>query len=294
MPQSRLVCEGAQVIEQLAELYPQLYLAPGEEGQELYPKVVLQGEPVPVKDLSHFHRSPTDNCRMVETPAGEVRVVTLGDREDYVTFLRIIAHRCKMVEIPGTQGASFLNGVICWGKINQHKEDFYREAREKGEPEPSESQWYEEQGRFVSDKRNYTDALLVLSRGPYSGVPAKEAGIPEEQWPEDSLTIRLYHECTHFVCYRLHPGERDAVKDELVADAVGIIAAYGHFDRRMAECFLGIHDGCYTGGRLENYTDDPSGLIPTIAGMLTHIAKTAEENKNMDPLELGLLLDEVI
>lgn len=280
------------VMEELAGWYPQLYLVPGEEGIRQYPEVVLKGEPVPSRDLSHFHGSSFDNCRMVDTPAGEVRVVTLGDRDDFVTFLRIMANRCQMVEIPGTQGAAFLNGVICWGKIMQHKEEFCRAAKEKGEPEPDLSEWYEEQNRFVSDKRNYTDAILILSRGPYSQVPAREVGLSSEEWLDKSHTIRLYHECTHFVCYRLHPGERDKIRDEVVADAVGLIAAFGYFDRKMAEHFLGIQDGRYIGGRLENYTDQPQEIIPSIEEMFAEIEKTVEENRVLAPLDLALCLDE--
>lgn len=288
------VSAGNRVMEELAMWYPQIYLVPGEEGKRLYPKVVLEGEPVPVKDLSHFKGSPSDDCHMVETPAGEVRVVTLGERDDFVTLLRIMAYRCEPTGIPCTQGASFLSGVISRGMIDRHKEEFFRKAEELGGQEPDLLEWMAEQKRFLSDKHNFTDSLLILSRGPYSAVPAKEFNFSEEEWLDDSYTIRLYHECTHFVCYRLHPGERDAVRDEAVADAVGIIAAFGHFDRKMAERFLGICDGRYTGGRLENYTKEPQRQILRISKMFDEIEKTAEENSDLAPLNLALCLDETI
>ncbi len=294
MSESMPFSRNEAVIRELAERYPQLYLAPGEEGKKHYRDVVLCGEPVPAKDLSHFHTSLIDESRMVDTPAGEVRVVTLGDRADFVTFLQIIVYRCDPVEIPRTQGASFLNGVISRGKILDHKKQFFRAAREKSGEEPDEEEWLAEQKTFLSDKRNYTDALLVLSRGPYSAVLADAFGFSEGKWLDDSNTIRLYHECTHFVCYRLHPGERDAVRDELVADAVGIVAAYGHYDRKMAERFLGIHDGNYAGGRLENYTDSPGQMLPAVGRMLEKIEKIAGERADMAPLELALLLDEEV
>ena len=41
-----------------------------------------------------------------------------------------------------------------------------------------------------------------------------------------------------------------------MADAVGITAALGHYDRALAERFLGIREGRYTRGRLENYVPD--------------------------------------
>ena len=71
--------------------------------------------------------------------------------------------------------------------------------------------------------------------------------------------IRKYHECTHFVCRRLYREKKDPVWDELVADAVGLYAAFGKYDISLAELFLGIKDGRYTGGRLENYLDKEAG-----------------------------------
>lgn len=248
------------VIARLANIYPQLYLAPGEEGQRLYPEVVQKGGPAPNRDLSHFHGSPADDDRLIATPAGEVRVVTLGNRSDFVTFVQIMGERCEPIRVPDTQGALFLDGVIS-------REIF-----------------------FLPKK----DALLILSVGPYSGVPAEELGFSKEKWLADSHTIRLFHECTHFTCYRLHPGARDAVRDELVADAVGIIAAFGAYDRKLAERFLGIRDGRYTGGRLENYTKEPEAMLPEIDGMLLNIGKKAAEHADLAPLELAILLDEEI
>ncbi len=286
--------EGNHVIEELARMYPQLYLAPGEEGKRLYPEVVLKGYPAPSTDLSHFRGSGIDDCRMAQTPAGEVRVVTLGLRADFVTFLQIMANRCAPVDIPRTQGAAFLNGVICRGKIAAHKKEYFQKAADRDGNEPDIFQWLEEEKRFTAVKSNYTDALLILSVGPYSFIPAADFGYPEEKWLEYSHTIRLYHECTHFVCYKLHPGKRDAVRDELIADAVGIIAALGHFDQKMAEHFLGISGGKYTGGRLENYTDHPGQLIPSIEKTLSEIKEAACANAQMPPLDLALYLDEAV
>ena len=77
--------------------------------------------------------------------------------------------------------------------------------------------------------------------------------MPEGEWLSASHTIRKTHECTHFLCRRLFPELKDAVWDELVADAVGIAAAFGRFDPALEELFLGIDATAYTGGRLGNY-----------------------------------------
>ena len=282
------------VIEQLAQSYPQLYLVPGPEGAQLYPEVVQKGRPAPDNSLSHFHTSPADEYRMAATPAGEVRVVTLGDREDFVTFLQIMANRCEPAEIPETQGAQFIDGIINRGRIEAHKAAFYRAAKEAGRPEPGFFEWVEELRRFTADKTNYTDAMLVLSVGPYSGVPAAELGCSEEEWQKLSHTIRFYHECTHFVCYRLCPVSCDPVRDELVADAVGIRAALGHFDRAAAELFLGIRSGRYVGGRLGNYTDDPAAMLPMIDAVFAVMEETVKTYASLPPLELAIRLQEAV
>ena len=282
------------VIRKLAGIYPQLYLKPGPESELIYPDVVQRGKAVPHEDLSHFRTSAADECRMVQTPAGEVRAVTLGDRRDFEVFLQIMANRCKKVAIPATQGAQFIDGIINRGRIERHKEEYYRAAKEKGEQEPGIFEWLEEQRRFTSDKRNYTDALLVLSIGPYSGVPAAKVGLSEERWIACSHEIRLYHECTHFIAYRLYPEKCEPVRDEVVADAVGIYAAFGRVDRGIAECCLGISEGRYTGGRLENYTENPEDELEMIRDTLLIAEKIANDYRGIAPLELACCILEAL
>ncbi len=244
---------GRQVLETLAKTYQQLYLDPQKEGaDEAYREIVRKGEEAPEKTLTHFQTSGEDTLEIVKTPAGRVQVITLTVRDDFELFLQIMANRCVMKEIAKTQGASILDGVINWRRIEAHQEVFLAEAKRNGEAEPD---WNAEFKRFTSDKENYTDALVILSVGPYSGILASDAGFSEEEWILISHTIRRYHESTHFICRRLYPEKIDPLWDELVADAVGIYAAFGHYDRRLAEQFLGMENGRYTGGRLEIYLD---------------------------------------
>lgn len=295
MGRKREMCAASEnVINKLAGIYPQLYLAPGSESEGIYPDVVERGKDVPHRDLSHFRTSAADDCRMVQTPAGEVRAVTLGNRKDFETFLQIMANRCKKVPIPATQGAQFIDGIINRGKIERHKEEFYRAAKEKGEQEPGFFEWLEEQHRFTSDKSNYTDALLVLSVGSYSGVPAAEVGLSKERWIACSHQIRLYHECTHFIAYRLYPEKCVPLRDEVVADAVGVYAAFGRVDCGIAKRCLGISGGRYTGGRLENYTETPGDEVDMVNDTLLLAEKIADDNQGITPLELACRILEAL
>ena len=209
-----------------------------------------------------------------------------------------MANRCEAVDIPDTQGASLIDGVINRAKIKAHKEEFFKAEAEKGSLRPD---WSTEFKRFTSDKRNYQDAVIVLSVGPYNAIPAVRLGLPEDEWITLSDRIRKYHECTHFVCRRLFPEKKNAVWDELVADVVGIYAAFGKYNPRVEELFLGIEDGRYVGGRLENYVTDLSGeeraavlseLADKISSVLKDFDKVISENSSAAPFELALLLED--
>ena len=264
---------GKHVIPYLAEIYQQLYLEPGEKGEEEYPLIVRQGKDASKKTLAHFRMTDGDSCHYEATPAGEVRVVTLCDRHDFETFLQIMGEACRKVPIPATQGAVILDGVVNHQRIEEHRKAFYQAAEDAGKPEPGFFEWLAERSEFTADKSNYTDALIVLSIGPYSGLPAEKAGYEKEEWLKLSQTIRTVHECTHFVCRRLYPKQTDPVWDELVADAAGIYAALGSYDIPLAENVLGIRDGVYMGGRLENYVDPEKESVVELAARISPVLR---------------------
>ena len=264
-----------ETITILAEEYPQLYLNPDTDAQEVYRRVVLQGETPEVRHLAHYASDPHDSVETVHTPAGPVRVVTLGNRRDFELVLRGLmgAKNGPLTPIPASQGASMLT-VFNWPRIHAHLAQF-----------PPEEQAAEFR-RFTSVRKNYLDMLVVLSRGPYSGVSAEAAGCSEEEWLALSDTIRRYHELTHVICRRLYPDDIDVVRDELIADAVGLYAAYGYFDPEKEKLFLGIRDGQYIGGRLENYTDDPAKMVGSVCAELERIQAVVKVHSEMEPFEL--------
>ena len=286
-----MIKSGKEVLPYLAEIYQQLYLTPGSANAENYRQIVLQGEAAPDKDLSHFRMHENDRLEMLETPAGSVMAVTLNERADFEMFLCIMVNKCNLYEIPASQGASILDGVINWQKIRKHKEEWLQAQAEKRILFPD---WGEEFGRFTSDKANYKDALIVLSVGPYSNIPASVLGFTEKEWLEHSHIIRKYHECTHFLCRRMFPDQIDAVWDEVTADAVGIMAAFGRFDPVMAERFLGISGNGYSGGRLGNYIDNTETIEAEaikIHGLIAKIAGMDETEQYLDPFVFAIKLE---
>ena len=264
------------VLERLAADYPQLYLNPDTDSQEAYRRVVLRGETPQTKSLAHYRGDRADRDEIADTPAGCVRVVTLGNRQDFELALRSLmaAKDGPLVPIPESQGAAMLT-VFNWPRIHAHLA-LYPEAERAAEFK-----------RFTAVRENYIDMLVVLSRGPYSHVDATAVGETEEEWLGHSDTIRRFHELTHVICRRLYPGDVAPVRDELAADAVGLYAACGRFDPMLERRFLGIDDdGRYTGGRLGNYTDTPETLTGAVCAALERIRAMIENQAGTEPFRL--------
>ena len=263
------------VLAHLASEYPQLYLNPDTDSQETYRRVVLRGEEPEAKSLSRYRGDPADREELTKTPAGSVRVVTLGNRKDFELALRSLmaAKDGPLTPIPESQGAAMLT-VFNWPRIHAHLALFPEEERAA------------EFKRFTAVRENYVDMLVLLSRGPYSHVDAAAVGETEEEWLGHSDTIRRFHELTHVICRRQYPGDVAPIRDELVTDAVGLTAAYGRFDPETEKLFLGIRDGRYVGGRLGNYTDRPEALTAPVCAALERIRATVEKQAGTEPFRL--------
>ena len=269
------------VIAELAEEYPQLYLNPDTAEKELYRQVVLNGEDPGTKDLSHYQGDEADRLETADTPAGKVQVVTLGNRHDFELVMRsmMAAKDGPLTRIPDSQGASMLT-TFNWGRIHAHLDGY-----------PDAERLVEFQ-KFTSVKENYLDMIVILSRGPYSNVKASVFGYSEDEWLSISDTIRRFHELTHVICRRKYPDKKDPVRDELIADAVGLYAAYGSFDPEMEKKFLGITGETYTGGRLENYTEDAKEITPQVLRMLSDMKQLIDSHPDAEPFDLVPVLME--
>lgn len=233
------------VIEKLAQQFPQLYIKPetGASKSLIYQGIVRMGQPYK-GSLSHFVGSSADSLTVENTPVGDVMVVFLKNREDFICFYQVMAKRCEPEKVPPTMGASFIQGFTDWSKIRAHMEAYQAAGGADTD---------EEFTRFTSRPENYKGALILLTDGSYSAVSYSRTPYNEEEWLRISRDIRKHHELTHFICRRLYPEEKHAVWDELLADSMGLVSAIGYYDVKLAKTFLGIENGKYIGGRLENY-----------------------------------------
>lgn len=190
------------------------------------------------------------------TAAGAIPVLTAGCRADFVTLVQAFAHGNEPVAVPDSMGAAMIAGIT-----NSHRLRAFRGLR------PAKS--------------DYQDRFILLSRGPYSGVPASALGLDATAWDALSLTIRRHHECAHYFTKRVFGVMRRHLHDELLADYAGISAALGHFRADWFLHFMGLeaYPPYRPGARLENYLDDAlhePAARDHIAGWLARAAHNLE------------------
>lgn len=228
--------------------YPQLALAI-EEGMsktEAYGNIVRRGI-LPEHPAFSGKETGEEKLLLMDTPTGAIEVLYLPEREMFEYFVRALAHRCEPAAIPPSMGAVMISGLNNWRKIESHKKEYLAQGK---------TDWQAEFKRFTAKKENYKDTVLLVSKGYYSAVTPKEAGFTPEEWMEKSRTIRIYHELAHAVSRKLYPDDVQTVRDEVVADSIGLLAAFGTYDGMLAKMLLGIREGAYhAGGRLENYVE---------------------------------------
>ncbi len=271
-------------LQTLPERFPQLKLPirAGMRGTPEYKAAVLRGEEV--REEIPFPFGPGDSLTTAETPAGPAEILFLRERESFLRAYRALGYRCEPVEIEDSVGAAALRGLIDWGKIRGHKAEYLAAGGQD---------WDEEFARFAADKNNYLSALILLSGGEYSHVPAEDVGLDRETWLDRSKTIRKYHELTHFVCRTLYPEKIDVILDEVLADLIGLVAAFGSYDTTLARRFLGLENGAFReGGRLSHYAgaEELPAAAARADALIDRYAGELENHKTQDVFALLLEL----
>lgn len=272
------------IFANLLERYPQLVLPiePNEMNTPEYKKAVLRGEPVCRE--ANFICSPEDKLEKVETPVGKVDILYLAHREDFEHALRALAYRCEPVDIPASVGANTIRGLINWQKIRSHKQAYILSGG---------TDWDKEFRRFTANKKNYLDTIILLSSGYYSAIPACEVNLSENDWRTKSVIIRKYHELTHYVCRSLYPQDVEPIRDEVIADMIGLMAAFDHYDPFLAERFLGIEGAEFRrGGRLMHYTknDSLSVAMKSAKNLIEDLASKCFDYNSRDIFDLMLAI----
>lgn len=209
------------------------------------------------------------------TPAGRIPVLLVEHRPDFEALVRALLRRNEPAHVAASQGAAMIAGYNNWDRVGR-----LRAAFEAGELRPEGARSWEEALRALSGRKElYQDSFILLSGGPYSGVPAERLGLADDEWRRLSITIRLEHECAHYFTRRVFGSMRNTLLDELIADYAGITAAAGEYREDWFLHFLGLEDptAYREGGRMEIYRGTPplsGGAFAALQALVRRAART--------------------
>lgn len=276
-------------IKELASRHYQLYFAPqkGMSASKEYERVVLcGGKPDCFSGIAEgkvsaetlpmppgFCGSQNDSLFFIQTPVGAVECAYLENRADFERLIQVLVYHCENTPVPASMGACTVRNLVNWRKIEARKAEYFAAG---GNP----FAWQQEFDEFTKKKENYRENLIIISKGAYSAVPAKEIGMEADSWIEISRRLRLYHECTHIICRDLFPECVSPLWDEVLADCIGLSASIGSYNPTVAERLLGIDSyGWYNGGRLENYLKpqiDFQNYVPIVKKYTSYLEKALQ------------------
>ena len=225
-----------------------------------------------------FHSPEKLQLRIQPSTVGAVPVVVTDDRHDFLQLVQAILYRNEPATIAESVGAFMVSGYNNWDRIERQRQRWLMQN-----PEVDRRLWQLELRRLVQDKTTYQDRFILAYAGDYSGVSAELIGIPAAEWQHKSLEIRIEHELAHYFTMRCFSAFNTHLHDELLADYVGLSAAFGNFKAAHFLRFLGLENrsSFREGGRLTHYVDqrwiEEPVLFSTLARTVTQAAAALEK-----------------
>lgn len=275
------------LFNELKKCYPQLNfpIESGIEKKEEYKEVVLKGktENINLDVLLKLNDCKNITLRISETIAGKIAIITVPDKEDFITIIQCLLYKNNPQHVPQSMGAVLINGLNNWQKIVLLKKEWL--ATHNAE---NWSKYF-----YLNILPNYTlykDNLIIISTKPYSNVSAKQLGLDESLWLSYSGSIREEHECTHLYTLKKFGVASNNLHDELIADYIGIVKTIGTYNKSWMLLFMGLENypKYRQGARLENYTS-ANKLSKEDFKQLVTIIKMAIENISIFHESLGNL-----
>ena len=135
--------------------------------------------------------------------------------------------------------------------------------------------------------RGIQHKIILLNRAPYSNISAENLNLTADDWLEKSQKIRIRHESAHYETLRLFGGMKNHALDEILADSLGQIAAFGNFSANRQKIFFGLkNDEC--NGRLNFYVQKvfPDERKKVFRAVEIVLEKIEEEIQNCTELEI--------
>jgi len=203
------------------------------------------------------------------SPAGRIPVLLAGCREDFARLVCAFTRKGEPEAIPPAMGALIVGGYVNRPRLLRLRQQFFLHGG-------AAADWPAAWLRLKEQKGLYQDRFILLSPGPYSGVPAAALGLSEPDWLQTSLALRLEHECAHYVTRRILGSMNGNLLDELLADFRALRQVTGAYPLHWARSFLGLEqpESYRAGGRLENYTAS-SPLSPDAFAVLVRLVRDA-------------------
>ena len=129
--------------------------------------------------------------------------------------------------------------------------------------------------------------IILLNRAPYSNISAEILNLTAEDWLDKSQKIRIRHESAHYETLRLLGGMKNHALDEILADTLGQIAAFGNFSANRQKIFFGLKNG-ECNGRLNFYVQKvfPNERKKIFRAVETVLEKIETEIKHCTELEI--------
>jgi anti-sigma regulatory factor (Ser/Thr protein kinase) len=253
----------------------------GISEDEDYRRATRRGLAPPAGSAAGLELNRPQDLQLVLNPtlAGRVPLLVVPDREDFVALVRAFTERNEPVAVPDSMGACTVNGFNNWDRIARYREKWRHDNAER----PEAGTWEEEFVRLVPRKELYQDRFIILSTGPYSFVPAAAVGLAEKDWLRKSLVIRREHECMHYLTHRVLGSMKNNLQDEVIADFVGLLHAFGTYSSYLALRFFGLeaYPVYRQGGRLETYMGVPPLSEPAAAVVRTLVFRAV---RNLEAL----------
>lgn len=135
--------------------------------------------------------------------------------------------------------------------------------------------------------KNIMHKIILVNRAPYSNISAEILNLTAEDWIKKSQKIRIRHESAHYETLRILGGMKNHALDEILADCLGQIAAFGNFSANRQKIFFGLKNG-ECDGRLNFYVQKviPEDRKKIFRAVETVLEKIETEIQNCTELEI--------
>lgn len=269
----RAVIEGAASVLRSALVQMSFPIREGISATEEYAAATRRGRPVAFMASAtglELEDPERITLELHPSPGGTLPVITAHDRADFESLVQALTRKSEPWPVPRSMGSVMVAGLANWDRVSRERAAFFEED--------PDGDWDARFREIASRPERVRDRFVILAHGPYSGVEAADLGLDEADWLARAHRLRAAHEATHYFTRRVFDLMRNNALDEVLADYMGCVEAFGSYGADAALRFFGLEeeDAYRDGGRLQNYADPP--ISPAAFEVLCRIVRRACRN----------------